>query len=423
MAAPAISLKKNFRWVMAGNLVNAACQWGIVALLAKLASAEILGTYVLVMAIVMPVNTLAKLQLRNIYVTDAEYAQTFSQYLATGSTAAALGLTAMAIWGMTAGYEAQFIVILMAFGASRCLDNPSEILMGYCQKHERMHWIGLGMMLRGITSLAVVALALLWSGSLALMAAALTMAALARIFLYELPVVRRLSRRLGDVEVLSWQWSWPAVRAITAMGIPLGLVLFLGTLANSLIRMVLEAHHGKEQLAYYGAAAYPLMIGTMAVGALGQTVSPRLARLFKERDPRYWRLLGRMTGLASLMGLGVLGGAYWLGKPVLSLLYTPAYGDYHTEFVIMAAGSLLLFVASVLGFGLTAARRFNQQFLASLFTCTTAALLSWGLIPQGGIRAAAWVYLAVAGIQVVVRLVLLFLARRQNPDASPREAS
>nr|MEE4269661.1 hypothetical protein [Candidatus Krumholzibacteria bacterium] len=163
---------------MAGNLVNSACQWGIVALLAKMGNAELLGTYVLVMAIVMPVNTLAKLQLRNIYVTDAEDAQTFSQYLATGSMAAALGLVAMAIWGIAVGYASSFIVILMAFGASRCLDNPSEILMGYCQKHERMHWIGLGMMLRGGTSLAVVALALLWSDSLALMAAALTAAAL-----------------------------------------------------------------------------------------------------------------------------------------------------------------------------------------------------------------------------------------------------
>ncbi|NLE39325.1 MAG: hypothetical protein GX621_14995, partial [Pirellulaceae bacterium] len=31
-----LSLRRNFSWTLAGNLVNAACQWGVIVVLAKL---------------------------------------------------------------------------------------------------------------------------------------------------------------------------------------------------------------------------------------------------------------------------------------------------------------------------------------------------------------------------------------------------
>lgn len=420
MTAGPISLKKNFSWVFAGNAVNAACQWAVVALLAKLGGAEMLGTYVLAMAIIMPVNSLAKLQLRAVYVTDAAEELPFRAYLTTGAAAAVLGLAAIIIWGMSAGYLGNLLLILGLLGLSRSLDNPSELLMGFCQKHEQMHWVGLDMMLRGVTTIAAVWLALTLTGSLTVAAAALVLAAILRMTAFELPIVRRTAAHLGQPSPLGLGAPFSTGRQIAAMGIPLGLVLFLGTLANSLIRLVLESHHGKEMLAYYGAAAYPLMVGTMVVGALGQSAAPRLSRFFLDRDPRYWRLLGRMVTLAALLGLLVLAGVWLVGKQALGILYAPAYADYQTEFVIMAAGSIFLFIASVMGFGLTAARRFGHQFWAAFVTCSAAAALAWGLIPEGGIRAAAWVYFWVAVLRVALRVVLLVLARRPGPTLAPR---
>lgn len=422
MAASSNSLKTNFQWVFAGNTVNSACQWAVVALLAKWGSTELLGAYVLILAVIMPITTLSKLQMRAIYVTDAENQFPFSDYFNTASLAAALGFLAAVIYSFTADYTKDFILSLILIGAARSLDNPSDMLMGYCQKMERMEFVGLGMMLRGLTTIAAVIGPIYLTGSLVKAAGALVAAALLRLFLYELPVVRRLAAQAGQPSFLKLGLSWPSLKRIALMGIPLGLVLFLATLANSLIRVVLESGHGKDQLAYYGAAAYPLVVGTMVMSALGQSAAPRLARYFEEGSRQFWRLLGKMIGLATGLGLLLLIGVWLVGKPALSFLYEPEYGAYHTEFIIMAAGSVFLFVASVMGFGLTAARKFTYQLGGALFTCTAAALLSWWLIPEGGIRAAAWVYFWLAVIRVAVRIAILVLTKKQSAVASGPEA-
>ena len=56
--AAAPSIRADFAWTLAGNVVYAASQWAILSLTAKLGSAELLGQYALVMALTAPVATL-----------------------------------------------------------------------------------------------------------------------------------------------------------------------------------------------------------------------------------------------------------------------------------------------------------------------------------------------------------------------------
>jgi hypothetical protein len=44
---PRLSLRLNFSWTMVGNFVYAGCQWGMLMVLAKLGTPEIVGTFAL----------------------------------------------------------------------------------------------------------------------------------------------------------------------------------------------------------------------------------------------------------------------------------------------------------------------------------------------------------------------------------------
>jgi hypothetical protein len=41
----ALSLRLNFSWALAGNIIYAACQWGMLSVLAKLGSPEMVGLF------------------------------------------------------------------------------------------------------------------------------------------------------------------------------------------------------------------------------------------------------------------------------------------------------------------------------------------------------------------------------------------
>ncbi|MGI8856402.1 MAG: hypothetical protein ACR2JW_11675, partial [Thermomicrobiales bacterium] len=49
------SLRANFSWTFVGNVVYAACQWGMLVVLAKLGSPEVVGQFALGLAITAPV--------------------------------------------------------------------------------------------------------------------------------------------------------------------------------------------------------------------------------------------------------------------------------------------------------------------------------------------------------------------------------
>jgi O-antigen/teichoic acid export membrane protein len=78
-------------------------------------------------------------------------------------------------------------------------------------------------------------------------------------------------------------------------------------------------------------------------------------------------LKGRRILIAGDAGL-VLFGTY-LGKPFLSIVYTPKYAERQDVFIwlLIAAGCTML--ASMLGFGMIAARRFKSQVPLFIATC------------------------------------------------------
>src|SRR4051812_45337492 len=81
-AAPrGLSLKVNFIWTLAGNLIYAGCQWGMLVIIAKLGSAELVGQFALGLAITAPVLMFSNLQMRGIQATDAKREYSFGDYL------------------------------------------------------------------------------------------------------------------------------------------------------------------------------------------------------------------------------------------------------------------------------------------------------------------------------------------------------
>ena len=66
-----LSLRQNFKWNFVGNFVYGACQWGMLVVLAKLTSPEMVGRFALGLAITAPIVLLSQLQLHGVQETDA----------------------------------------------------------------------------------------------------------------------------------------------------------------------------------------------------------------------------------------------------------------------------------------------------------------------------------------------------------------
>src|SRR3954453_2324939 len=76
-----LSLRRNFAWTFAGNVIYAACQWAVLVVIAKLTTPADVGQFALGLAVTAPILIFANQGLRDVQATDAKRSFVFRQYL------------------------------------------------------------------------------------------------------------------------------------------------------------------------------------------------------------------------------------------------------------------------------------------------------------------------------------------------------
>lgn len=402
------SLKINFSWSFLGTTLYAASQWGMLTILAKFRSASDVGVFAYALALATPAYALAQFQLRQIQTTDVQGRFTFATYLKLRVLCvviASAGLAAFLVW--TAADRTLFWTCLFV-AAARAVESLSDILYGAMQLHEEMRTQALSLCLKGAVSLPLMAAGLWLTGSVAGAAVGLAVAWTILLLVYDIPATVKLLRAQQAPGSELKQISGSAA-ALLQEALPLGLVMFLLSLNVNLPRYFLKANAGTAALGIFAAMSYVMVAGTTVVTALGQTVSPRLARCYQFADRQgFKRLLVRVLLIGLALGAaGVAVTSIW-GRQVLTLLYNSEYGRHGREFLLIAVAAAFTYVASFLGYAMTAALRFRPQLIVTgLATLTLAASCAW-LVPSQGITGAAWscalsALVLASGAAVVVR--------------------
>ena len=123
------SLRANFAWTLAGNVLYGACQWGMLSVLAKLGSPSIVGQFTLGLAVSAPVFMFTNLQLRAVQATDVNVEHGFANYFTLRLLATMFGLVVILALLPFAGASAQVRAVILlcllytssAFGHRRSL--------------------------------------------------------------------------------------------------------------------------------------------------------------------------------------------------------------------------------------------------------------------------------------------------------------
>src|SRR5579863_6822672 len=150
--ATGLSWRSNFAWALAGNVVYAACQWGMVIALAKLGNSFMVGQFSLGLAIATPVHMFTNLQLRSVQATDARRQYSFGEYLGLRVMTTWLALTAIAVIIRAGGYQHQTAMVIAAVAVMKAVESLSDVFYGLFQLHDHLEQTGRSMMIRGAFS-------------------------------------------------------------------------------------------------------------------------------------------------------------------------------------------------------------------------------------------------------------------------------
>ena len=388
--AHGLSLRQNFAWTVLGNVVYAACQWGMLVALAKLGSPSLVGQFALGLALCAPVMMLANLQLRSVQATDARNEYRFGDYLALRLATTALAFAAICLIAWLAGYRWQTALVVILVGVAKSVESFSDVIYGLMQKYERLDRIAIAMMLRGLGSVVVFALTLWLTRSAAWAVVALAAWWSAVLLTYERKTGGELLKAFGAArESFAPSWQWKRMRRLAWLSLPLGVVMVLISLNTNIPRYFVEHYLGEAALGYFAALAYVMVAGYTVMGALGQSATPRLARYYQSNRSAFKRLLAKMVLVAAAVGAaGILVVVLW-GRPLLTLLYRPDYAQHANVFVWVMVAAAISYVLSVFGYALTSQRVLRSQVPLVGAMVVVSTLACYFCVPAFGLLGAA----------------------------------
>jgi O-antigen/teichoic acid export membrane protein len=405
-----LTLRHNFLWNLAGNIVYAGCQASILIVLARLSNPETVGIYSLGMTVALPVFTPLSLQLRVIQSTDAKEHYEFGDYLAVRILTTLAALVLVCAFCLVANYPLHTVRVIVLVGITRCVDAISDIYYGELQRQERMDRIAKSMIVKGILSLIGLSSVLYLTMSIdAALLALIAVWSLVFVF-YDVRVSTRYLPRRRPV------WNTSKIRSLIFHSSPMAAVSLLGNLQVNIPRLLLEHYGGVRELGIFAALASLQSAGFLAVNAVSQAAIPRLAKSFVKSDFRdFWRV-GRILLLGTAgFGVVLVIGVQLAGNSAVGLLFGHAYADRQSLLMWIAVGALAQYIAAVLQYMCSAVGQFRIQ--AAIYAVSDVVVIAGSLflIPRFGTLGAAQ---AVAGASVACAIAsaypLITAARRRT---------
>jgi len=395
-----LSWRVNLLWTSAGTLVYAAGNWAILCLIAKLGTAEMVGQYALGLAVTAPVLMLAQMNLRAVLATDARGEHCFHDYWKLRLNGTLVGLAAIVALAAF-GHERKTAAVIIAVGLAQAVEGVSDIYYGLMQRHERMDRITVSLIWKGTLSLAATGLGVWATGSVFWGVAAMFTGRLLVLVLYD---AARGSRDFVAAEPkLESNFRQSTARQLSLLWLaaPLAAVMLLNSLCTNMPRYFVDHYMGTRELGIFSAAASLVSLGNTMVNAIGQAVTPRLAKLlaWDGREKFASFSLGLMAAGGAL-GVCAVACAIWLGPWVLRLMFRPEYASHNDLLIVLMAAGAAGYVASMAGYAVTAARSFRPQApVFALAAVVTLVACAW-FIPTRGLAGAA----IAVGISSAVQL-------------------
>ena len=417
-----LSVRSNFVWSLAGNILYALCQWGVLVVLAKMCPAETVGMYVLGITVTSPIFLFAGLQLRRLQATDTREEFQFGHYFGLQIIACAVAMLACWGAGWFSGHRDAVLAVILLVGFNKAIETLSNTFYGLFQQRERLDRISKSMVLQSALSAAGLCGGIVLLGDIVWACAWSAIARLIAVFVYDVPSVLWLA---GSDSELSRQpsaisrqasacrplWERGPLWRLALLGVPLGVTGMLVSLNTNFPRYFVEQFGGKAELGIFGVLCAPLYVMHTLTKSLESSASARLAMLHASGDVRgFRRLLGQLMATHTVVALAGVLVAWLFGRPLLTLLFNATYAEHVDVFVTIMWATLVATSAGVMMTALIAARFIQIQL--PLITATSLASLAacWWLVPIFGMQGAAWSlavsklpYLAV-GIWMIARM-------------------
>ena len=298
------------------------------------------------------------------------------------------------------GYGLLKIIVIMLLIFFKALDAFSESIYAIIQKNDELYKVGISLILKGVVATVVFIVVDILTKNIIFSILSLIVSIILIIIFYDFLVVKKYDFKLKKINV-------NIIKKIFVFGFWTFLFSFLTQYLINAPKYAIDNYLSNDLQTIYGIISMPATIMILVTGFI---IHPFLLKINDCVDSKKYKKLNDIVIKMSLAILVIdLFGlllCYFIGIPILNMMYGIRLEKYLNSLLIIILGSGLFAITLIISNALIAMRKTMSQTIIYIIVSIIAFFLTKILVKNYMIVGAAYSYLT---IMLLLLLLYIFL--------------
>ena len=398
-------ISSQYIWNLAAGSLNAAESVIIGFLVMRYSDLETAGMFTIAFAVGNLMICIGKFGVRNIQASDVDHTFSYTDYFTARIFSILLMLVSLflylSIGLLVLHYSGKKLTIIAMICIIYSIESYEDLIWGEYQRQGHIEIGAKLFILRWGSILGLFCVFLIFSkNAVVSLLSALALSLLiyfARLSYWEKSLVQKKAA--------------PSIKskAVLRAALPVFSVTFLNFFLNNLPKYSIDIWYNDIMQADYGFIAMPVFAVGLLCSFIYQPKIKTLGDMFANKN--FYDLQAEIKGMLIrilFISLFCFAGAFFLGIPVLSLLYATDLTRYKTDFMILMIASGLMAYVNYFNVVLVVVRQQQKMFYGYLITVLAAAMILPASVKRSGIQGASVSYTMILFLQFIILFLITY---------------
>lgn len=398
------NLKKNFIWNTIGGFTAAISSLFYTLVLTRLSDLNTTGLYTIAFAIACTMVTLASFGGRTYQVTDTKneispFSYIISRYFTVGIT-----IILLIIYLFIKDYDVGKFFVILAICLFKFLEEVSDVYYGVLQKNDYLYKVGIFQFTKSFVNILLFTLlTILWNNLF------ISFFILFLINILFLIFVERKSASLCN----KWKFGFSKAEIIKYFkaNVLICILTFLTTYIVNCPKYAIDSILTNDLQAIFGIIVMPATVMLLVGNFILNPFIVSIAEKYNENKIKELsKLLFKVFGIMFLIGVAVFVVCFFIGIPLLNLIYGINLDKYKTSLLIIIVGSVFYAVTAGISTTLVAMRIIKIQVIGNLIVILFAFMSCNYLVENYGVLGASMTYMLLILVRFIIYVVIMIFS-------------
>ena len=399
-----IKKNKNVIWNMIGATTNAFNSLLFTIIVTRINGLNDAGIFTYAFATACLLYVIGVYLGRTFQVTDIDEKNTNSNYVYNKITTCALMILVSILFVLIKGYDIYKSAVIIVLCGFKSIEALSEVFYAITQKNEQLYKVGISMTLKAVLGVVVFLVIDLITKNMLISCVGIVIINILFLVFYDIK-----NSKLAGLKMEKYDNN--GNKTLLKTGFFTFILTFLGLYLINISRYAIDDLSTNEIQTIFGIIIMPATF----MGLLGQfIIQPALtkfAQCIKNKEYHNLKMITiKIISLIIVLGMMVFGVAYFLGIPLLELVYGIELKPYFISFMIIILGSILYSIQIISSAILISMRRTFGQVMIYFIISIISTGVSYYLVDKLNILGASISYCMTMTL-VAVSFILYLIYR------------